>query len=99
MQLIARVATLLFSAVFAEKFTCPVLNCKTPSIDGPVTYDMCWSSDMQQPMRAMSAFSCDWYPENEKSNYELQANTICSVDLLSGEYAWVDETTQGSSAN
>jgi len=94
MKLLITVTALFLAGVLAEEFSCPKLNCENPSINGPVTYDLCWSSDMQQPMRSMISFNCGWYPENEKSNFDLNSNTICGVDLLSNEFAWVDENTQ-----
>jgi hypothetical protein len=92
------VASLLATATLAEQISCPVLYCENPKLDGPVTYDLCWESDEQQPMGSMRSFGCNWYPENEKSNFELGTTTVCDISLLNGQAAWVDETTQGISS-
>lgn len=85
----------LGSLVRAESIACPKLICGDPDPDGPIDYDLCWKVVEEQPMRTMKAYDCDWYIGNEKSNLEVDVISTCDFSATTGEYAWVDELTQG----
>ena len=46
-------------------------------------------------MKIMRSFNCEWYIAQEKSNLELNVPSLCDFSANSGEFAWVDELTQG----
>ena len=91
--------SIAFSGASAAQISCPRLSCDTLQKSGPVTYDMCWKSDDQQPMANMMSVDCSWYQNIEKSNYDVAVKTTCDMSLLSNEFAWVDETTQHEGAS
>ena len=66
--------------------------------DGPIDYDLCWQVDVQQPMQTMRAYDCDWYIGKEKSNLDVDVVSTCDFSATSGEFAFVDELTQGIKA-
>ena len=35
----------LLEVVLGAPISCPVIICEPPNTEGPVTYDMCWTSD------------------------------------------------------
>ena len=81
--------------VKADKISCPILQCDDPILGGPINYDLCWKVDETQPMTIMKSHSCDWYIANEKSNLEAGLVSTCDFSATNGEFAWVDELTQG----
>lgn len=46
-------------------------------------------------MRKINAYSCDWYIGAEKSNLAINVPSTCDFSATNGEFAWVDELTQG----
>lgn len=49
-------------------------------------------------MTIMRSYDCEWYIAQEKSNLEVGVESTCDFTTMSGEFAWVDELTQGISA-
>ena len=91
---------LLGSAVKAEKIACPILQCSDPLLDGPIDYDLCWKVEDNQPMTIMKSHDCVWYIGNEKSNLEVDVISTCDFTAHEdGGFAWVDELTQGITAD
>jgi len=90
---------LVGSLVEAEKIACPVLQCSDPLLDGPIDYDLCWKVEENQPMTIMKSHDCEWYIGNEKSNLEVDVISTCDFSATNGEFAWVDELTQGVTAD
>jgi len=43
----------------------------------------------------MRSYKCEWYIAQEKSNLELNVPSLCDFSATSGEFAWVNERTQG----
>mmetsp|Transcript_38812 Transcript_38812/g.50816 ORF Transcript_38812/g.50816 Transcript_38812/m.50816 type:complete len:98 (+) Transcript_38812:180-473(+) len=46
-------------------------------------------------MKIMHSYNCEWYIASEKSNLELGVPSLCDFSATSGEFAWVNELTQG----
>ena len=49
-------------------------------------------------MQTMRAYDCDWYIGKEKSNLDVDVVSTCDFSATSGEFAFVDELTQGIKA-
>ena len=47
----------------------------------------------------MRSHDCEWYIANEKSNLEVDVISTCDFSATNGEFAWVDELTQGINAD
>ena len=86
------VVALIFSAVYAEPISCPNLICADLDTSGPLTYDLCYQADYQQPLEILRSYGCSAYQNLEKSNYEISVTTVCDISLLTNEFVWVDET-------
>ena len=85
-------------AVKDGKITCPILQCDEPLLGGPIDYDLCWKVEENQPMGKMTSHDCEWYIANEKSNLEVDVISTCDFTATNGEFAWVNELTQGIKA-
>lgn len=46
-------------------------------------------------MTVLRSYDCDWYIANEKSNLEVSVMSTCDFSATEGEFAWVNEATQG----
>ena len=46
-------------------------------------------------MKIMRSYNCEWYIAKEKSNLELDVISTCDFTATNGEFAWVEELTQG----
>ena len=49
-------------------------------------------------MSIMRSYQCDWYVAKEKSNLDVGIASTCDFSRSNGEFAWVDELTQGITA-
>ena len=49
-------------------------------------------------MQIMRSYTCDWYVAKEKSNLDVGIASTCDFSRSNGEFAWVDELTQGITA-
>ena len=92
------IALFVGQQVSADKISCPLLQCDPPQLGGKITYDLCWKVDETQPMTIMKSHDCEWYIANEKSNLEVDVISTCDFSAQNGEFAWVDELTQGITA-
>ena len=86
---------LLLHVSKGNKISCPILQCAEPSLTGRVTYDLCYNVTIEQPMKIVQTYDCDWYVANEKSNLPSSAISYCDFTAKDGKFAWVDEATQG----
>ena len=50
-------------------------------------------------MTVVRSYDCDWYIANEKSNLEVSVMSTCDFSANEGEFAWVNEATQGITAD
>jgi len=48
-------------------------------------------------MKIVRSYNCNWYIAQEKSNLESTVTRLCDFSANSGEFAWVNELTQGYS--
>ena len=55
---------------------------------------MCYKHDEKQPVEEIIAHPCIWYVNYDKTQIDPALLRTCDFDLLSGKYAWVDETKQ-----
>ena len=50
-------------------------------------------------MQTVIAHECEWYIAQEKSNLEVGVISTCDFEANGGEFAWVNELTQGITAD
>lgn len=72
------------------KIDCPTLMCKgDTSEDEPHLQDnICFQHDGGNPTKTLIGDSCTWH---QYKTEETTGSVYCDFDLLSGEYAWVNE--------
>ena len=94
----AVVVTLVTKMASAAPISCPVLQCSEPILGLPIDYDLCLNITETQPMTIVKSYDCDWYIAQEKSNLEVGVVSTCDFTVETGEFAWVNELTQGIDA-
>ena len=84
----------LASVIRAGQITCPTIQCAEQDKDKPgLKADLCYKHDQQQPNKYVQVYQCDWYQFWGLS--KLMGNEVaCELDILNGEFAWVEETNQ-----
>ena len=84
---------IFLQCTIAEKITCPSLNCVKPDVSGKIKQDLCYEHDGKQPVENIKIHECDDYIILDKTQLQSESR-MCDFNLLSGEFAWVDETKQ-----
>ena len=91
---------LLCTGVVSKKIVCPTFRCLNLAASNTVDLEIfknkieknqCFYHDKNQPTEEIIAVKCD----DQMNRYgELEDKHLCDFDLLSGEFAWVDELNQ-----
>ena len=95
MKLTATLA-LVASLANAAPLQCPTLTCKPQDEKlGPITNDICFKHSINQPVTELKSYKCEWY--QDKDNSQNVGPVVCEFDLMSGQYAWINERYQPKS--
>ena len=82
----------LASLAHSKKIECPLLKCNERV--GSKTHledNMCFQHDYQHPTLNIIGEDCLYF---KTVTDDFEGNVVCDFELLSGDYAWVQEETQ-----